>query len=388
MTDALSVSPFRSAVPAAAVADLKNRLRHARWPMPLDGESWQDGTSVAFLRRLIDYWQNDFDWPREEARLNRLPQFMAHVDGQDIHFLHHRGTGPNPMPLVMTHGWPGSFLEMEHIVPLLTDPAAHGGAPADAFDVVVPSLPGYGFSPAPTAPGMNSQRIANLWAGLMAGLGYDTFGAQGGDIGAGVSTWLARLYPDRVKGFHLNYIPGGMRPSFEGEAPPMTEEEAAFLATGAAWSAEEGAYAALHATKPQTLAFALTDSPIGLAAWIAEKFRSWSDCDGDLEGLIPMDVMLRDISLYWFGQTIDASLRLYKENRANPLIFAPGERIHPPFGMALFPKELPTPPRSWVERVFDVRRWSAMPRGGHFAALEQPELLADEIRSFFRPLRD
>ena len=380
-------TPFESTVPASAVSDLKDRLQRARWPAPLGDAGWQDGTNQAFMRRLVDHWLNKFDWPAEEARLNRLPQFMARVEGQDIHFLHYRSAEPNPFPLVMTHGWPGSFLEMERIAPLLIDPAAHGGDPADAFDVVAPSLPGYGFSPAPKTPGMNSQRIAVLWAGLMSGLGYDQFGAQGGDIGAGVSTWLARLYPDRVTGFHLNYIPGGMRPSFEGDAPPMTKAEKAFLAEERAWSEEEGAYAALQGTKPQTLAFSLTDSPLGLAAWIAEKFRAWSDCGGDLETAIPMDTLLRDISLYWFGNNLDASLRLYKENRANPLIFTPGERIRPPFGMALFPKELPTPPRSWVERVFDVRQWNVMPRGGHFAALEEPELLAGEIRSFFRPLR-
>lgn len=387
MSATFCAKPFQSAVPATAVTDLKQRLRQARLPTPLDGEGWRDGTSMAFMRRLIEYWRTDFDWFAEEARLNSLPQFMARIEGQDIHFLHHRGVGARPFPLVMTHGWPGSFLEMERIVPLLTDPAAHGGDPADVFDVIVPSLPGYGFSPAPAQPGMNSQRIATLWAKLMTGLGYDRFGAQGGDIGAGVSTWLARLYPDRVAGFHLNYIPGGMRPSFDGGAAPMTEAEKAFLATEAAWAAEEGAYAALQGTKPQTLAFSLTDSPVGLAAWISEKFRAWSDCEGDLETVIPMETLLRDISLYWFGHEIDASLRLYKENRANPLVFAAGETVRPPFGMALFPKELPTPPRSWVERVFDVRQWNTMPRGGHFAALEQPELLAEEIRSFFRPLR-
>lgn len=215
MTANFSTKPFQSAVPAAAVKDLKDRLRQTRWPAPLDDRGWKDGTDLSFMRRLIDRWLNDFDWPAEEARLNRLPQFMARVDGQDIHYLHHRGTGLASFPLVMTHGWQGSFLEMERIVPLLTDPAAHGGDPRDAFDVIVPSLPGYGFSPAPITHGMNSQRIADLWAGLMTGLGYDRFGAQGGDIGAGVSTWLARNHPERVAGFHLNYIPGGMRPDLE-----------------------------------------------------------------------------------------------------------------------------------------------------------------------------
>lgn len=387
MTTDFSIIPFRSAVPASDVADLRNRLMQLRWPDPLESEGWQDGANLSYMRKLVDYWLNDFDWPAEESRLNRMPQFMASVDGQDIHFLHHRGTGPDPFPIIMTHGWPGSFLEMEKIVPLLTDPVTYGGDPADSFDVIVPSLPGFGFSPGPTAPGMNSQRVSELWARLMAGLGYGRFGAQGGDIGAGVSTWLARLFPDRVAGFHLNYIPGGMRPYLADGDGPLSKAEQEFLTIGSAWSAEEGAYAALQSTKPQTLAFSLTDSPVGLAAWITEKFWAWSDCDGDLEALIPLNVLLRDISLYWFGQTIDASLRIYEENRANPLVFEAMERIRPPMGMALFPKELPTPPRSWVERVCDVRQWNTMPRGGHFAALEQPDLLAREIRTFFRPLR-
>lgn len=221
----------------------------------------------------------------------------------------------------------------------------------------------------------------------MQRLGYDRFCAQGGDIGAGVSSWLGALYPESLIGLHLNYIPASLRPPLGPGLAPVTESEQAFLDRVARFAASEGAYALLQGTKPQTLAYALTDSPVGLAAWIVEKFLSWTDCDGDLEAVIPLDVLLTDISVYWFGNTIDASLRLYKENRLQPLVFAPGARVDVPLAVAVFPKELPMPPRSWVERVFRVDRWTEMPRGGHFAALEQPEFLAEDIRAFFRPMR-
>jgi pimeloyl-ACP methyl ester carboxylesterase len=353
----------------------------------MDDESWDEGASLSFMRRLADHWLNRFDWRLQERRLNRLPQFMATIDDQAVHFVHQRGVGPSPMPIVITHGWPGSFVEMERLIPLLADPAAYGGDPADAFHVVVPSLPGYGFSPAPKKRGISSREIALLWRKLMAELGYNLFAAQGGDIGAGVSTWLARLFPETISGIHLNFIPGSYRPPAGPDALPVTAEEQAFLDHVAQWSAQEGAYAFLQGTKPQTLSFSLTDSPIGLAAWITEKFKSWSDCGGDLESVISLDDALTEISLYWFGDSLIGSLRLYKENRLQPLTFGAGERVKPPLGVSLFPHEIAMPPRSWVERVFDVRRWTEMPAGGHFAALEKPDLLAAELRTFFRPLR-
>ncbi len=388
--------PFTIDVPDAAIEDLQNRLSRTRWPHAIDDESWDDGASLSFMRRLADHWQNRFDWRLQERRLNRLPQFLATIDGQDIHFVHQRGVGPSPIPIIVTHGWPGSFVEMEQLIQLLADPGAHGGDPADAFHVVVPSLPGYGFSPAPTRPGISSREIAMLWRTLMTELGYHRFAAQGGDIGAGVSVWLARLFPDVIRGIHLNFIPGSYRPQVGADTAPVTVEERSFLDHVeersfldhvAQWSAQEGAYAALQGTKPQTLSFSLTESPIGLAAWITEKFRSWTDCDGDLESVIPLDDLLTDISLYWFGNSLAGSLRLYKENRLRPLTFDEGERVGPPLGVSVFPREIAMPPRSWVERVFDVHRWTEMPAGGHFAALEKPDLLAAEMRAFFRPFR-
>ena len=383
----MSSRPFTINIPDERLEDLRSRLRAARWPKPVDGEGWGDGTDLQFLQRFTEYWLNSFDWRAQEKRLNGLPQFMVTVDGQEIHFVHLRGSGPAPLPLILTHGWPGSFAEMEQVIPLMTDPQAHGGDPADAFHVVVPSLPGYGFSPAPTTRGVSSRRIAGLWRGLMAKLGYTRFALQGGDIGAGVSVWTARLFPERVIGAHLNFIPFGYRPPMGNDLPPISLEEQAYVDKLAVWTAEEGAYAHLHSTRPQTLSYALTDSPVGLAAWIVEKFRSWSDCNGDVEQAFGFDTLLTDISLYWFSDDINGSLRLYKENRLAPLAFNPGERVAPPLGVALFPRELPMPPRTWVERAFDLRRWTVMPRGGHFAALEQPDLLVEDIRAFFRPLR-
>ena len=383
----MNLRDFRIDIPAEDIEDLRRRLLATRLPSSLDANQWDDGTSLAFMRRLLDHWLNHFDWRVQEARLNRLPQHLATVDGLDLHVVHQPGKGPAPMPLVLTHGWPGSFIEMEHIIPLLADPAAHGGDPADAFHVVVPSLPGFGFSAPPPVAGVDSYRVAELWTKLMHGLGYERFAAQGGDIGAGVSTWLARRFPEQIIGAHINYIPGSYRPPIGDGLPPITAEEQAFLDTAAAWSNMEGAYAAEQATKPQTLAYAMTDSPVGLAAWITEKFRTWSDCDGDIERVFTMDELLTNISIYWFGHMLDASFRFYKEGRMRPQTFAPSEHVTGPLGVAVFPRELPTPPRSWVERAFNVQRWTPMPRGGHFAALEQPELLAEDIRAFFRPLR-
>jgi len=259
----LSVRPFVIDIPEERLEDLRRRLSMVRWPKPVSGAEWSDGADPEFLQRLTDYWLNTFDWRAQEKRLNRLPQFMATIDNQDIHFAHVRGNGSDPLPLILTHGWPGSFAEMERVIPLLADPRAHGGDPVDAFHVVAPSLPGYGFSPAPAAPGVSSGRIADLWQRLMAKVGYSRFALQGGDIGAGVSVWTARLFPEQVAGVHLNFIPGSYRPPFGNEILPVSQEEQAYLDKVVDWTATEGGYAHLHATRPQTLSYALTDRLLG-----------------------------------------------------------------------------------------------------------------------------
>jgi len=386
MAEGEAIQPFRAHVGEVVLADLRERLAGTRWPEPVQGLGWSEGVDLGWLRRVVDHWEKRFDWRIQEARLNAFPQVLVRAGSLRIHALHVRGRGSRPMPLLITHGWPGSVFEMLRLIPLLTDPAAHGAASEDAFDVVVPSLPGYGFSERPTAPGTSNAATAELWVELMARLGYARFGLQGGDWGAGISTWLARRRPELVTGLHLNYVPGSYRPWVEDESS-LTREEQAFLSDKRDWSEEEGAYGHLQATRPATLGIGLTDSPAGLAAWILEKMRAWSDCDGDVESCIPLDELLANVTLYWVTNTAASSIRVYRESALTPLQFGPGERIHVPCGFAVFPKEAPFPPRRWVERGYDVRHWTEMPRGGHFAAWEQPELLAEDIREFFRPLR-
>ena len=383
---AISAEPFTIAIGDDQLDDLNRRLRHTRWPDAVEDGTWDDGTDLSFLRRLTDYWRTDFDWRAQETRLNTLPQFSTELDGLRIHFIHRHGTGPSPFPLVITHGWPGTGFDMEQIIPLLTDPGDHGGDPADAFDVVVPSLPGYGFSQRPDRPGFGPHRVAQMWQKLMTGLGYERFAVEGHDWGASVAMWLASCFPDQVTGLHLDFIPGAYRPPLGDGQPPLSADEQAFLDTAATWFATEGAYHYLQSTKPQTPAYALTDSPAGLAAWIVEKNRGWSDSDGSVERVFTLDALLTNISIYWFTGTIGSSMRFYRENRLRPVRFATGERVVPPLGAAAFPRDV-MPPRTWLERVFTVERWTSMPRGGHFGPMEAPELLAAEIREFFRPLR-
>ncbi len=384
----MRIEPFEARVAQDVIEDLRIRLERTRWPDGFGGD-WEGGADLGYLRELVAYWARGFDWRAQEARLNRFPQFRAELDGQAVHFIHQRGCGPRPFPLIITHGWPGSVFEMLELIPRLADPARFGADPADAFDVIVPSLPGYGFSGRPLAPGMHPGAVARLWLRLMSeGLGYRRFGAQGGDWGASVATRLALIAPERLAGIHLNYIPGSYRPSLERSSRPLSEAEASFLEAGDAWSEDEGAYAHLHRTRPQTAAYGLTDSPAGLAAWIVEKLRSWSDCGGELDRRFSRDEVLANVTLYWVTGTIGSSMRLYREATKHPLHFGPGERVSVPVGVAVFPAESPVnPPREWVERAYDVTRWEAMPRGGHFAAWEEPELLAGEIREFFRELR-
>lgn len=383
----MDLRPFRIDIPQEVLDDLQAHLARTRWPDEIEGAGWEYGASLAYMKELVAYWRSGFDWRAEERALNTFSHFRAEIDGAGIHFLHERGKGPDPLPLVLTHGWPGSFLEMLKILPLLTDPAGHGGDAADSFDVVAPSMPGFGFSDRPTRPGMNLFRIADLWARLMAGLGYPRFAAQGGDFGAGVSTCLGLAYPERLVGIHLNYIPGTYRPHLTPDAV-LAEEERRFLEDADRWYEAEGGYSHIQKTKPQTLAYGLNDSPAGLAAWIVEKLRGWSDCGGDVERCFTRDEMLTHVTLYWVTETFHSSTRLYAEGRRAPLHFREGEVVRVPCGVAFFPGEEPFPPRRWIERGYRVARWTDMPRGGHFAAMEEPELLARDLRDFFRPLRD
>ena len=386
----MSAQPYRIDVPDAAIADLRERLARTRWPGEIEGSGWAYGTNLAYLRELCDYWRDGFDWRAQEARLNAMPQFTIYmggdIDGYGLHYVHQRGAGPDPLPLLFSHGWPGSIFEVTKIIGPLTDPAAHGGDPADAFSVVAPSLPGYGFSQLPTTPGFGTpNHTADLWADLMARLGYDRYGAQGGDWGAGISARVAHRHPRHVVGAHLNMVAVAPPP---GERAPQSPEEEAYLAGMRAWDRAEAGYQKIQGTKPQTLAYGLTDSPAGLAAWIVEKWRSWSDCHGDIESRFSKDEILTNISVYWFTGTINTSMHRYHAIFHDPDIGL-DERIETPMGFAHFPGEIGNghAPRSWVERACNVAHWTEFDRGGHFAALEEPELLVQDVRDFFRPLR-
>ena len=381
----MKIRPFTIEIAQSEIDDLRKRISNWREPDQLQAIGWAQGTEHEELRRLMQHWCTGFDWRKQEAAWNIHPHYQTDIGGQTIHFIHARAAVATGRTVILTHGWPGSVFEFHELIPLLTDPLSHGGRQEDAFNVVVPSIPGYGFSSRPTRPGLNLFAVADLWAELMSRLGYKRYLAQGGDLGASVSTCLAHAHPDSLAGVHLNFIPGSFSPPHDASPDgDLTLEERVFLERKAGWADLHGAYAHIQATRPQTLAYGLTDSPVGLAAWMIEKFRDWSDCDGDLaNAAFSRDDMLADISLYWFTRTVASSMRLYWETRARPLAFVSGTAINVPLAVALFPKELPMPPRSWVERVFkDIRQWTAMPRGGHFAALEQPALLAQDLRAF------
>jgi pimeloyl-ACP methyl ester carboxylesterase len=383
----MEVRPFEIAVDDATLDDLRQRLAGTRWPDEIPGSGWEYGSNLAYLKELVEYWRTTFDWRAQEKKLNLFHHFKTQVDGLEVHFIHERGKGPNPMPLVITHGWPSSFFEMSKIIPLLADPESHGGDSADSFDVVAPSLPGFGFSEPSRRPGMQVQKVADMWAKLMTeNLGYPRFAAQGGDIGAGVTSRLGYAHPDKMTGIHLTSI---TRPTpYLGTASrPLTEAEKAHMAQRERWQQDEGGYNHIQGTKPQTLSYGLNDSPVGLAAWIVEKYRTWSDCGGDVERRFTKDELLTNITVYWVTQSVGSSVRMYKENQTHTWTMEQNERVQTPAGMAVFPQEIATPPREWAERSYDVRRWTEMPRGGHFAALEEPELLASDVRAFFRSLR-
>ena len=387
------MEPFEIAISDAVLDDLRQRLSLTRWPDEMPGVGWDYGSNLDYIKELCEYWRTGFDWRAQETKLNAFNHYKSEVDGLSIHFIKEEGTGPNPMPLVITHGWPSTFFEMTKIIPLLADPGGHGGDPADSFDVVAPSLPGFGFSQASQEPGMQVQKVADLWAKLMTeNLGYAKFAAQGGDIGAGVTSRLGYAHSDKMIGVHLTSITRPT-PYLGPGSRPLTEAEQAHSDQRERWQQSEGGYSHIQGTKPQTLSYGLNDSPAGLAAWIVEKYRTWSDLTledgsrGDVESAYTKDELLTTVTIYWVTQTIGSSVRMYKENQSTLWEMAEGEKVPTPAGMAMFPQEIAKPPREWAERSYDVRRWEQMPRGGHFAALEEPELLAHEVREFFRPFR-
>lgn len=380
------IKPFTIRIPDAVLTDLKTRLAAARLPEPLQGDGWTHGTDIGYLRQLVAYWRNGFDWRAQERRLNQLEQFTTTIDGLTVHFVHRRSKHADALPLLITHGWPGSFVEFTKIIGPLTDPEAHGGNAADAFHLVIPSIPGFAFSEAPREPGYNPARIAALEAALMARLGYSRYGVQGGDWGSIIGTQVALVDAPHVAGLHLNMC-FGAAPAGADPTAGLTERERERVKTRQVFQNEETGYQQIQGTKPQTLGVALNDSPVGLAAWIVEKFRTWCDCNGDPETVFTKDELLTNITLYWVTETAASSARIYYESRHAAPSPAAGRRIEVPTACADFPKEIIWSPRSWLEGRYNITRWTEMPKGGHFAAFEQPQLLVDDVRAFFRDLR-
>jgi pimeloyl-ACP methyl ester carboxylesterase len=371
------IKPFYVRLPEDSLKDLKARLANTRWPDELKNSGWTNGTNLSYLKELCDYWLKKFDWRKTENEINAYPNFIADIESHKIHFMHIKGKANHAVPLIISHGWPGSFLEMMKIIPLLTSDEIF------SFDLVIPSLPGFGFSDRITKPGCNSAFVAGIWHKLMLQLGYEKYGAQGGDIGAGVSTWLSLQQPEHMLGLHLNFISGSYQP-FITKDETLSDEVKTYKNIVQQWREQEGAYSHLHATKPNTQAYGLNDSPVGLCAWLIEKFHSWSDNNGNIENAFTKDELLSNVTLYWLTQTTHSSMRIYKENSMQPLIFGKDDFVHVPVGFAKFPKELPVPPRSYIEKGFNIRQWNEMSAGGHFAAMEQPLLLAEDITAFFK----
>jgi epoxide hydrolase len=378
-----AVVPFKIQVPDAVLTDLKQRLARTRLPGAIAGAGWDYGTDRRYLAELVAYWRDRFDWRAAERRLNQFDQFMTTIDGVEVHFIHQRSRHANALPLAVTHGWPGSIAEFTKIIGPLTDPTAHGGSADDAFHVVAMSIPGFGWSGKPNERGYGPERIAGVLAKLMARLGYTRYGVQGGDWGSMISRFAAVNDPTHVVGMHTNFClaaaPAG---AAANEAVPASELER--MRERIAFMENERGYFLEQSTKPQTIGYALDDSPAGLAAWIVEKFRSWCDCGGDIEKKFTKDDLLTNVMVYWVTQSGASSARIYYENQRGPN--QPG-RVQQPTACAVFPKEISIPPRRWVEQQYHLTRWTEMPRGGHFAAMEEPDLLVQDVREFFRALR-
>ena len=376
--------PYVIRVDNAVLDDLRRRIRRTRWPAAVADAGWSVGCDVDYLRELSSYWVDGYDWRAHEQELNeRLPGWTSTVGGRTVHYARCDGRGPAPLPLLLLHGWPGSFFEMSKVAPALADPAAHGGNAFDAFDVIVPSLPGHAFSDAPAGVGFGADQCAEVMHELMTRvLGFDRYLAQGGDRGAFVSAGLGHRHPEALLGIHLNMATG-----IVGSGDELSDDERRFQQEQLRFLASEGGYIAIQGTKPQSLGVGLNDSPVGLLAWIVEKWRAWSDCDGDVERCFSKDELLTNVMLYWITQTIRSSMHYYYEHRANPPVAMRPERIAVPTAVAMFPHEVMQVPRSAVERKYDLRQWSTFDRGGHFAAMEQPDAMIADIRAFGRQFR-
>ena len=375
------VTPFRIEIADAELEDLADRLRRTRWPEAEAVDDWSQGIPLAYVQELCTYWAEKYDWRAREARLNRFPQFRTEVDGLGIHFIHARSPHADALPVVITHGWPGSVVEFHKVIEPLTDPTAHGGDASDAFHVVCPSLPGYGFSDKPALHGWTTERIADAWAALMARLGYDRYGAQGGDWGAAVTTNIGTQDVDHVAGIHLNMPVAVPDKDTFGD---LTESETAALGSMAHYQQWDSGYSKQQSTRPQTVGYGLVDSPAGQCAWIMEKFWAWTDCDGHPENVLTRDELLDNVMLYWLPAAGASSARLYWES------FGGGgmEPVPAPTGCSIFPKEIFRASRRWAEKRFpNIVYWNELDKGGHFAAFEQPDLYVDEVRKFFRLVR-
>ena len=386
----IKVIPFSIAIEEEILTDLRDRIRNTRWPGKAPGAASEQGMDLDYLKQLLGYWADGFDWPAQERELNKFSHFSAELDGSHIHFVHQRAKHGHGIPLILTHGWPSTFVELLPLIPLLTDPPAYG-IDGPGFDVVIPSLPGYGFSDRPAQGPVNYQRVAGLWHRLMRGLGYQRYGAQGGDFGAGITTFMALKDPGPMIGVHLSNL--DIAPYTGPGARPLSAAEKIYLERNAAFWQDESGYKLIQSTKPQTLAYGLTDSPAGLAAWILEKWRSWGDTGGDLEHRFSRDFLLTIVTLFWVTQTIASSIRgnFDNDNRRFRVAMGPEDFVNVPTGIAAFFNNFVdegTPPREWAERLYNVQRWTSMPSGGHFAAAEEPELLARDIAAFFAGLKE
>ncbi len=381
----MAIERFKIDFPQQQLDDLYARLEKTRWPIQPKGTGWERGTEMETLQRLLDYWLKEFDWRKQEAALNRFSHYRCNIEGVNIHFIREPGKGANPMPLILTHGWPDSFVRYQKVISMLADPGSHGGDPNDAFEVIVPSVPGFGLSGSPEKPGINNSTVAGLWHRLMTeALGFARFGAGGGDVGSSVTRYLASLHPEALAGIHLTDV-GIIRILLsQQDASTLTEEEQRYGKSVQAWLNTEAAYISMQGTKPWTLAYALNDSPAGLAAWIVEKFMSWSDCKGDLLGYFGADELLTNIMLYWLTETSGSSANIYYDNLHS---LPPLGDISVPTGVALFSADVLPPPKSWVEKHFNLVQWTEISGGGHFTAMEKPEQFVEDIRQFFRPLR-